>query len=213
MKAILKIWVLLILLTTASAASETFQIGSFAESGLSGWTVKSFKGETEYLIVEEDGQNILQARSNGTASGLVYQTEYSPQEYPILSWQWKVDNIISQGDSRTKSGDDYAARIYVVFPHWFFPKTKTINYIWANQLAKGSFQLNPYTSNAMMVAVESGAEQAGQWVRVRRNLVEDYRRAFGEDPPDVGAIAIMTDTDNTGESVVAWYGDILASRE
>ena len=213
MKAILKIWVLLILMTTASAASETFQIGSFAESGLSGWTVKSFKGETEYLIVEEDGQNILQARSNGTASGLVYQTEYSPQEYPILSWQWKVDNIISQGDSRTKSGDDYAARIYVVFPHWFFPKTKTINYIWANQLAKGSFQLNPYTSNAMMVAVESGAEQAGQWVRVRRNLVEDYRRAFGEDPPDVGAIAIMTDTDNTGESVVAWYGDILASRE
>ena len=213
MKAILKIWFLLVLVTTAAAASETFQIGSFAGSGLSGWTVKSFKGETEYLIVEEDGQNILKARSNGTASGLVYQTEYSPQEYPILSWQWKVDNIISQGDSRTKSGDDYAARIYVVFPHWFFPKTKTINYIWANQLAKGSFQLNPYTSNAMMVAVESGAEQAGQWVRVRRNLVEDYRRAFGEDPPDVGAIAIMTDTDNTGESVVAWYGDILASRE
>jgi hypothetical protein len=213
MKAILKIWFLLILVTTASAASETFQIGSFAESGLSGWTVKSFKGETEYLIVEEDGQNILQARSNGTASGLVYQTEYSPQEYPILSWQWKVDNIISQGDSRTKSGDDYAARIYVVFPHWFFPKTKTINYIWANQLAKGSFQPSPYTSNATMVAVESGPARTGQWIHVRRNLFEDYRRAFGEDPPDVGAVAIMTDTDNTGESVVAWYGNILASRE
>jgi hypothetical protein len=65
----------------------------------------------------------------------------------------------------------------------------------------------------MMIAVESGPELAGQWVTVRRNVVDDYRKAFGEDPPQVGAIAIMTDTDNTGESATAWYGDISASRK
>jgi hypothetical protein len=79
-------------------------------------------------------------------------------------------------------------------------------------LPKDSFQLSTYTSNDMIIAVESGPGEAGRWLSVRRNIVEDYRRAFGEPPPDVSAIAIMTDTDNTGESALAWYGDIFASR-
>ncbi len=212
MKYLLKCFFLFILVTGASADSGKIQVGSFSESGLDGWFEKSFKGNTEYLIVEDSGLNVLQAKSYGTASGLVFETEYDPNEYPILSWRWKVANTIVKGDSRTKAGDDYAARIYVVFPHWFFLKTRTINYIWANQLPKNSSQISPYASNDMMIAVESGPGKAGQWLAVRRNLVEDYRLAFGEDPTDVGAIAIMTDTDGTGESAVAWYSNIVASR-
>ena len=130
-----------------------------------------------------------------------------------MSWRWKVSDTIRKGDSRSKSGDDYAARVYVVFPHWFFPKTKTLNYIWANQLPKNSSQLSVYTSNDMMIAVESGSAKAGEWVTVQRNLLDDYRQAFGEEPAKVGAIAIMTDTDNTGETAKAWYGDIKALRK
>ena len=213
MKPLLKCFFLLMLVSTVSADPGTIQIGSFAESGLAGWSGKSFKGETEYRIVEDAGQKVLQAISQGTASGLVFETEYDPKEYPVLSWRWKVANTLVKGDSRTKAGDDYAARVYVVFPHWFFPKTKTLNYIWANRLSKESVQANAYLSNAVMIAVESGVENVGEWVSVRRNIVEDYRRAFGEDPPKIGAIAIMTDTDNTGESAVAWYSDIVASQK
>ncbi len=184
--------------------------GSFAESGLIGWSVKSFKGQTEYTIVEDESGQVLQAQSRSAASGLVFETDYAPSDFPVLSWRWKIDDIVNKGDSRTKAGDDYAARVYVVFPHWFFPKTKTLNYIWANRLPKEAIQANAFTANAMMIAVESGPEKAGQWVSEQRNIVEDYRRAFGEDPPRVGAIAIMTDTDNTGESATAWYGDISA---
>jgi hypothetical protein len=192
------------------ATPDTIRIGSFAETGLEGWSTKIFNGKTEYRIVQDTGQQVLQASSHGTASGLVFETAFDPRDYPILSWRWKVSNIIVKGDSRTKAGDDYAARVYVVFPHWLFLKTKSLNYIWANHLPKETIQANAYTGNAMMIAVESGSENVGKWQTVHRNIVADYRRAFGEDPPQVGAIAIMTDTDNTGESATAWYGDITA---
>jgi hypothetical protein len=90
---------------------------------------------------------------------------------------------------------------------------KAINYIWANKLAKGKSAPNAYVSNAMMVAVESGEDMAGQWLAEERDLFADYRHLFGTDPPEAGAIAIMTDTDNTGGSADAWYGEISLSTE
>ena len=213
MPLLLKFLLLLLFLPAVSLAADVVELGSFSTSGLSGWSEKSFQGTTEYRIVEEEGQKVLFARSENAASGLIFETDYDPQQFPILSWRWKISDTISKGDSRSKAGDDYAARIYIVFPHWFFPMTKTLNYIWANQLPKNSSQLSVYTSNDMMIAVESGSAKAGEWVAVQRNLLDDYRKAFGEEPPNVGAIAIMTDTDNTGETAVAWYGDIKALRK
>ena len=213
MPLLLKILLLLLFSPAVSMATDVIELGSFSSSGLSGWSEKSFQGTTDYRIVEEEGRKVLFARSENSASGLVFDTSFDPQEFPVLSWRWKVSDTISKGDSRSKAGDDYAARIYVVFPHWFFPKTKTLNYIWANQLPKNSSQLSVYTSNDMMIAVESGSAKAGEWITVQRNLLDDYRQAFGEEPAKVGAIAIMTDTDNTGETVEAWYGDIKALRK
>lgn len=213
MPLLLKILLLLLFFPAVSMATDVIELGSFSSSGLSGWSEKSFQGTTDYRIVEEEGRKVLFARSDNSASGLIFDTSFDPQEFPVLSWRWKVSDTIRKGDSRSKSGDDYAARVYVVFPHWFFPKTKTLNYIWANQLPKNSSQLSVYTSNDMMIAVESGSAKAGEWVTVQRNLLDDYRQAFGEEPTKVGAIAIMTDTDNTGETAEAWYGDIKALRK
>jgi hypothetical protein len=213
MPLLLKILLLFLFSPAVSMAADVIELGSFSSSGLSGWSEKSFQGTTEYRIVEEGGEKVLYAKSEKAASGLVFETDYDPQQFPVLSWRWKISDTISKGDSRSKAGDDYAARVYVVFPHWFFPKTKTLNYIWANQLPKNSSQLSVYTGNAMMIAVESGSANAGEWVTVQRNLLDDYRKAFGEEPAKVGAIAIMTDTDNTGETAEAWYGDIKALRK
>ena len=203
---------LLVLAGLVLAFEDRITFGSFASSGLTGWAAKSFQGETHYEIVEIDNRKVLQADSKASASGLFYEVEFDPKDYPVLSWRWKIDGIVEHGDSRTRDGDDYAARVYVIFPHWFFPKTRSLNYIWANRLPKGEFQPNAFTGNAVMCAVQSGPEKAGQWVREERNLLEDYRRAFGEEPRTVGAIAIMTDTDNTGGSARAWYADIEARR-
>lgn len=107
-----------------------------------------------------------------------------------------------------KEGDDAAARVCVIFPHWFPSLSKKITYLWANRLPKGEHTLSPYYARSIMVAVESGRENTGKWITERRNVYEDFHMLFGEEPPDVGGIAIMTDTDNTGESAVAYYDDI-----
>ena len=200
---------LIFMAATAGAATRT--IDDFAAGIGPGWTAKVFNGRTSYTPVTEEGVPAVMARAKGTASGLFYKIKYDPLKTPWLIWDWKVDHVLSKGDARTKKGDDYAARVYVVFPSFFFWKTKAINYIWANRLPKGAAVPNRYTGNAMMVAVESGPVNTGRWITEKRNIAEDYRRLFKEDPPEVGAIAIMTDTDTTGEEALAWYGPIRIS--
>ncbi|AMV73226.1 DUF3047 domain-containing protein [Desulfuromonas carbonis] len=198
---------------SVGAGSDVRSIDDFEHGLAPGWRQKSFAGETSYRVVADGGGHVLAADSRAAASGLVYKIEYDPQNWPVLAWRWKVEKVLAAGDARHKGGDDYPARLYVVFPSWFFPKTRSLNYIWANKLPKEALLPNPFTANAMMIAVESGPERVGEWVEERRNVVADYRRAFGSDPPAVGAIALMTDTDNTGDAVRAWYDDIRLARE
>ena len=172
------------------------------------WEKKSFKGETLYEVTQEDTLRCIKATSDSSASGLSYKINYDTNNYPILNWRWKVHHVLSNGNALKKEGDDYAARIYVVFPSLVFWKTRTINYIWANKLPPGKAVTSPFTKNSIMIAVESGESKTGRWIEEKRNVFEDFRKHFRQDPPRVGAIAIMTDTDNTGEKAVAWYGPI-----
>ena len=187
---------------------------------------------TNYRLVEEDGTQVIEASTDNSASGLIARLDLEPGESLMLTWRWKVSNVFDQGDARKKSGDDYPSRIYVAFEFepqkasWFErAKRKTvatvfgeelpgnaINYIWANRLPQGETVANPYSEETMMIAVTSGNEQAGEWVTVERDLVADYRAAFGENPPPIRGVAIMSDSDNTGESATAWYGDLELGR-
>ena len=179
------------------------------EEGLSDqWEQKSFKGETRYEVTVEDGQRCIKATSRSSASALYYKIKYDARKYPLIQWRWKISKVLAKGNALTKEGDDYAARVYVVFPSTFFWRTKAINYVWANTLPKGKAVPNPFTGNVIMIAVESGNELAGTWVQETRNLLKDYKKIFKKDPPRIGAVAIMTDTDNTGEEATAWYGPI-----
>ncbi|RNC70992.1 MAG: DUF3047 domain-containing protein [Desulfuromonadales bacterium] len=202
---------LVLLAIAATALAATTTIGRFSAGDLSGWEDETFRGKqkTIYTLVRDGGRTVLRAQSRGSASGLIRREGFDPKERPVLRWSWKVEGTLRNGNERTKEGDDYPARVYVVFPRGLFWKTKAINYIWANRLPKGESIPNPFApKNVMMVAVESGNGQAGKWVEEERNIVEDYVKFFGEEPPKAGAIAIMTDTDNTGEEATAWYGDI-----
>lgn len=214
MRAIFTTFLLLACLIFSTAAvgrGEELTISRFELEGLSGWTPKSFKDQTEYRLQKEDGRVVVQATSNAAASGMVKEIEFDSVKYRYLRWSWKIADTVKGGDEKTKAGDDYAARLYIVFPGRFFWQTKAINYIWANKLPKGENIPNPFTSNDMMVAVESGPSLAGQWLQEERDILSDYKQLFGENPPKAGAVAMMTDTDNTGASAVAWYGDIVIS--
>ncbi len=212
------ILLLLILILTGSPVSsmENFVIppqceiiiDDFSTGIKPGWKSKAFKNETQYAWVKENGRSYVNATSSNAASGLIYEIEYDPQKYPYIIWFWKADKVIAAGDATRKSGDDYSARIYIAFPAFLFWNSRLINYIWANRLPRNHFIQSPYTSDSIMVSVESGPANTGKWLSESRNVYEDHIRFFGKKPSKVGAIAIMTDTDNTGQSTSASYGPI-----
>jgi hypothetical protein len=196
-----------------------------------GWEPLYFKkiaSHTRYTVVETDDSLAVKAESNASASGLIRKIRIDPAEYPIVTWRWKVENILQKGDVYKKEGDDYSARLYITFEYdpsrlsfsdrikyktvrllyGEYPPTGAINYIWGNRASVGTITPNPFVDRAMMIVVESGKEKLKQWVTEKRNILEDYRNAFGSDPPAISGVAVMTDTDNTGESAVAFFGDI-----
>jgi len=200
--------VLLFLVAIPCMANE-IHVGKFSIGDLTGWKDELFKGKTNYALIKEEGKTVLKAHSVKAASGLIKKVKLDTKSYPILAWAWKVDHSLKREDVSQKSGDDFAARVYVVFPRTFFWQTRAINYVWADKMPKGSSVPSPYTSKAIIVAVESGDEKAGQWVNEERNYYEDYRKLFGEEPPKLGAVAIMSDTDDTQDEATAYFGDIF----
>ena len=199
--------VMTLLLAVTATASEPLQLGKFSTGDLSGWTDKKFKGKTAYTLVQDGDKTVLKAHSIKAASGLIKKVNIDAKKLPVLRWSWNVANLIAKEDINRKNGDDFAARVYVVFPRSFW-RMRAITYVWASKTPKETAHPSPYTSNAMIVVVESGNDRIGQWVKEERNIFEDYRKLFGEDPPEVGAIALMSDTDDTQEEVTAYYGDI-----
>ncbi len=182
---------------------------------------------TEYQLVEIDGTTVIKAESRNAASGLIRRITIDPRRYPIVRWRWRVDRLLTGSDVRRKAGDDYPARLYLIFAYdpdrmslgrrlryqaarllYGDVPAAAINYIWAHNAAKGTVVPNAYTDFTMMIVVESGPERLGQWITEERNIVEDYRRAFGGDPPLITGVAIMTDSDDSGGEASAYYGDI-----
>ena len=200
-----------------------------------GWkplTFPKIDRHTTYTLVKDDGTTVVKAISDAAASGLTREINVNLKEYPILSWRWKVTNILKKGDVTKKEGDDYPARIYITFAYdaarvRFLEKAKfeaykflygqyppigAITYIWESKAPKETIVPNPFSDRVKMIVVESGSARLHQWLSEQRNLFEDYKTAFGEEPPLVSGIAIMTDTDNTGESAVAYYGDMILKK-
>lgn len=210
----MKKFIVLLMIWMGAAGAETVMVGEFSAGDLGGWETESFNGETEYTPVEKDGRRVLQAVSRGTASGLYREISVDLNRTPHLNWTWRVANVLEGIDERTKAGDDYPARVYVVVSgKLFFWRTRAVNYVWSSHQPAGSTWPNAYTGNAQMVAVESGPEKVGQWVTEKRNVQADFRQLFGDDIDHIDAVAIMTDTDNSGQAATAWYGDIYFSVE
>ncbi|OJS98793.1 hypothetical protein BEE62_00955 [Marinobacter nauticus] len=230
-------WVLALLLASPLLMAQESLLQPFSTmSSLSdGWEPLEFPRidrHTRYELVTDDGVQVVKATADNSASGLIARLSLEPGESLILRWQWKVSNVFDRGDARKKSGDDYPARIYVAFEFQpdkagFFERAKrktvevmfgetlpgnALNYIWANRLPEQSIVANAFTDQTMMVAVNSGPEQTGEWVTVERDIVADYREAFGENPPRIVGVAIMSDADNTGERATAWYRDLVLER-
>jgi hypothetical protein len=223
--------------TAYSQSPSIIEVGMFSrdqegQGPPRGWKPLIFKKierHTVYTLVKDGETVVVRAVANASASGLIREIRIDPNEYPIAQWRWKVANILKKGDVNKKEGDDYPARIYITFEYdssklGFFEKIKyetarllygqypplsAINYIWESQASVGTVVPNPYTDRVMMIVLESGETKVNQWICEERNILEDHKKAFRESPSMISGVAIMTDTDNTGESATAYYGDIV----
>jgi hypothetical protein len=206
-------------LMTPLAFSQTVHIAQFEQESLDVWEQKSFVDYTQYDITQLDNQTVLKAVSNQSASGLAKEIKIDLKQTPFLNWSWRIENYLPKMDETEKSGDDYAARLYIVKSGGFFIwKTKALNYVWSSNQPKGSIWDNAYAgSNARMLALRSPQDALGKWVTEKRNVFEDMIALYGdkgsvEANEDayryIDAVAIMSDTDDSKAKVSAYYGNI-----
>jgi hypothetical protein len=195
-------------------------------------TIRHIPPHTRYTLVRDaEAGIVVKAEARRSASGLIHALDLPAADRSRLTWSWKAANLIAAGDVRRKEGDDYPVRIYVSFKYsperltllehtkyvvarilyGEYPPHAGLNYIWDARAPVGTIVPNPFTDRVRMIVVESGPERLGRWLAYERDIVTDYRQAFGEDPPPIAGVALMTDADNTGEEVVAYYGDIALS--
>lgn len=187
----------------------------FSAQQLLDWQVKSFHGETQYALTNDGDQAVLSADSEASASGLVMETRVDLSATPYLNWSWNVRQLpATRADESEKDGDDYAARVYMIFKTGpLFWQSAALNYVWANRRAVGDHWPNAFTNKVTMLAVDSGAEKTGQWHSYKRNVADDIKRYLGKEVNELKVIAIMTDSDDSASRARAYYGDIYFSAE
>jgi hypothetical protein len=213
------------------AQVSAFSAASPGSAYPGGWRELSFsrlRKPTKYVMVDSCGTTVVEASADGSSSGLAQPLDVDPHKYPWLTWRWKVPQFIPGVDNTRRETDDAPARLEISFDgdmkkvpfedRVFFAEVKaltafdtpyaTLEYVWGDGAPRETVIINTWTSRIRMIMVEIGAERTGEWVTEKRNVYEDFRRAFGEEPGRITAIAILTDTDATREKVTAYYGDI-----
>lgn len=191
------------------------------------------KMPTRFEVVQQGGQRVLKVDADQSYGNLVHRLQVPMSSATTLSWRWRVDQLVDGADLRTQSGDDGAAKLCVFFD---FPAdrlpfaerarlalarsatgeevpSETLCYVWDNKQPKGSTLVNAFTRRMRMIVLESGPSATpGTWVAERRNVLADYQRVFGDEAggmvPDVVAVAVSADADNTRGHGLAYFGDL-----
>ena len=214
--------------TPAMPPFSSAKPGSVPPAGWMPIKINEQKKPTQYDFVDDQGSVVLHAVADGAASLLGYKINFDPKAVPMMTWRWKIARLIATADNAVAGKEDSPVRIVLEFEG---DKSKlsladkstlstakflsgrelpyaTLMYIWSNKEPVGKIIPGPRTTRIQMVVASSGASGVGAWQTLSRNVVDDYKRAFGEDPGKLTGIAVLTDTDNTGEKAESWYGDI-----
>ncbi len=183
-------------------------------SPVKGWQMVSYFAvpPTQYSRV---GKGIIKAESLGSRSSLFKEVGEREKNFPILSWGWKISNVVRSSIETKKDRFDAAARVIVVFGKergfGIFgmgePSGLKIEYIWASRQGKGHVFDHPGEKNCKVLVLEAGESKVGQWIYEKRNVHQDFKTAFGIEPSEVSTIGIETDTDQSNEKVTAYYSE------
>jgi hypothetical protein len=216
----------------ASTSISPFSAATTDGAWPKGWGLRQlsrFKKDTQYrLVPDATGVTVVEARADQSASGLSKVVNIDPLAMPWIQWRWKVPGLIASADNTRRDLEDSPVRVIVTFDgdnnkldfeeRAVAARVKaltgeampyaTLMYIWENKAPVDEVIDSAHTSRVKMIVVESGGAGSGTWRNYERNIARDFERAFGEKPGRIKSLGIMTDTDNTGERTVAYYGDI-----
>jgi hypothetical protein len=210
------------------AAFSTLEPGTALPPAWRPWSLNRFKGPSRYDLVTDGGTTVVRARARNSASGMIQYLEVDPRETPWLSWRWKVQEL---APSRS-SADDSPARVVVSFSgdldkipfsdRIFYNNFRLFSgqqlpyaalmYVWGSRTPKDGIVPNRYTSRIKIIAVQSGPDKLGNWQSETRNVREDFRRAFAEEPGKIVSIGILTETNVDNRDLETYYGDITFRR-
>jgi len=203
--------------------------------GLENWKPVYFpkiEKHTAYTTQSHQGNTFLRAQSQASASALVFKQSFNVYDYSRVTWRWKTETVYKKGNAKSKSGDDYPIRVYIVFAfdpqavgflerikykaakllYGEYPPHSSLNYIWANREYAERVITSTYTERSKMIPLQMGGTRLGTWQTEDVHIVDDYRKAFRTDPPPIASIAIMNDSDNTGEHSVSYIDSIEVYR-
>lgn len=172
----------------------------------SGWEVREKKGKADYTVLQDSGIPALRLRSEETSFALQKALDINPLLYPVLSWKWKVTKLPQGGDFRKSNADDQAAQIFLAFSN-----RKTIAYIWDSTAPAGlvdSASAIPFVS-IKTVVIRSGSDDAGKWITESRNVWQDYKTFFGDEPPVLSGIRIQINSQHTATSGESFFADVV----
>ncbi len=177
----------------------------------------SWKGQSwgspkyDFRVVTQGGRKVLHLKSANDGSTVSREIKVDVKSHPILQWSWQAVTLPKGGDARKSATDDQAAQVYVTFPR--FPqqiRSRVISYLWDTTAPAGAVFRSEKTGLVTYVVVRSGPADLGKWLIESRNVLEDYKKIYGEAPgEEVGAISISIDSNDTRSSAESYFGEIL----
>ena len=223
------------------ALAEEISVFDFSKRSIKGdpqliWQPVVFakkKNSTRYMLVKDGDNTVLKAVADSSISGLGRQLVIEPTKFPILRWEWRIAETNSRSDIRSKSGDDFPARVYVLFninedELSFLDRAKlklaryiygdqvpsaALCYVWSHKEQENTQSWNAFTDRVRMIVLRSGTDNTGVWTQEERNILSDFEKAFGMPAPEISGIVLSSDSDNTNALSMAWYGDVTLHGE
>ena len=164
----------------------------------------------DFRVVPEGSSNVLHMKSQDDGSTINKEIKVDVKQFPVLHWRWKAVVLPKGGDSRHKETDDQACQIYVTFPR--FPKlvrSRVIGYVWDSTAPAGTITPSEKASTITYVIVRSGAAEAGKWIAESRNVLEDYKKIYGQEPGELAeAISVSIDSNDVHDRAECFMGEI-----
>jgi hypothetical protein len=186
-----------------------FSMGLDGDGVPRGWKLHERSGKANLSIVKEGGMHAIHLRSSDTSFAIQKTVDVDPWLLPLLSWKWKVTKLPLGGDFRVSEVDDQAAQLFLAFSN-----RNAILYLWDTTAPEGSTGeawAPPFMTIKAMV-LRSGHRDSGKWVLERRNVIEDYRSLYGEEPPQVAGVRIQINSQHTNSSGESFFADVVFGR-